>query len=351
MAVKGKPFASATLVALVAAFLFGSVVKPPPVDLRAFGSRLAVGLFADHVRSFSALEALLMVYLASYRGAMQESLLAQPRWIDELRTSGDLEVSSSGSRSRGMTMHGGPGGLRYYIDGNGEFHLVSVPDGGGPGADVVVGFGPLREAMSAVSKKPRSVALIDTGNGTTARVLGGGRRRTGTPERRGQGLEIRLGGVGRIGVSKGFALDGGGIVLTAEYGVFSPGNDVILWGLFVVFSLAILVAAGAGAALFGITIPGGGVMQGAGGGDDIVNEIDREIAGEETSGANSGSRGQEEGGEAPETERTEDAALSIDRELEETEAVPGGAAAAGAHGRAKGASGVLEQDGIKIKKS
>jgi hypothetical protein len=282
---------------------------------------------------------------------MQESLLAQPRWIDELRNSGDLEGSSSGSRSRGMTLHGGLGGLRYYIDGNGEFHLVSVPNGGGPGADVVVGFGPLQEAMSAVSKRPRSVTLVDTENGTTARVLGGGRGRTGTPERRGQGLEVRLGGVGRIGVSKGFALDGGGIVLTAEYGVFSPGNDAILWGLFVVFSLAILVVAGAGAAFFGISIPGGGVMQGTGGDDDIVNQIDREIAGEETTAAKAGSRRQEEGGEAPETERTENAALSIDRALEETEAVPGEAAETGAQGRMKGASGVLEQDGIKIKKS
>jgi hypothetical protein len=374
MAVKRKTFASAMLAALLAAFFFGSAFKPSPVDLKTVGARLAGTLFADHLKSFSALEDLLQVYLESYRGAMQESLLVQPRWLDELRNSGDLVGEVSGSRSQEMTLHGGRRGLRYYIDGKGAFHCVRALGGGKSRADVVIGFGPLQEAVNAMAKRPRSVALIDTVNGTTALVYGRERGWTGIPETSGSGTEIRLGRIGRIGVSRGFDLDGGGLVLVAEYGFPSPAKSVILWGLFVVFTLAILVVAGA--ALFGITIPGGGVMQGATGDSDIVNQIDREIAGAsrggpETAEVKTGSKVPEEGAETPETEQAEEAALSIDRGLEETEAVPGAAARAGGGRRRKAArddeaksghagsgyarsghaSDVLEQDGIKIKKS
>jgi hypothetical protein len=428
-AVRKRFFGSTLLLLSLGAFFPGYTLETRFVDPGSVRARVVNKLFADHLKSFAALEGLLEVYLTSFRGALQESLVVQSQWIDELKGSGDLAGEPSGSESGGTAagaavdgsrkgaaaggyfLHGAGKGLRFYIDGEGAFHFVSVFGGGKTRSDIVIGFDPLREAIAVMTKKPRGVVLLDEKNGTESHVYRRGRRKVGkwAPGDSPDGIDIRFSRIGSVRFVKGFSLDGDGLLLVSEYDILSVQSRFVLFGLFIVFTLAILVMVSTGASLFGGISAGGRKMSGKPAEDDIVGEIDREISagvfgpkrpeggketpvtevedagGEETEGAvasidsglekteraaapiDSGLEETEgaaasidlglektEGAAAPidlGLQKTEGAAASIELRFEETPAVPEETPRVVVRGRSKGRGKALENDGIIIKKS
>jgi hypothetical protein len=352
-AVRKLLFGSTLLFLLLGAFSFACALKLPSVDPGSMRARFVEKLFADHLKSFSALEGLLQVYLMSYKGALQESFVVQSRWIDELRGSGDLAGRGSGFTPGGLgkgapasrySLHGARGGLQYYIDRNGEFHFVSVRGGGKTRSDIMIGFDPLREALSGMAKKPRGVLLFDEKNGTGSPVYQRGRKEVGKGKQRysPDGIDVRFSRIGSVRFSKDFRLDGDALLLVTEYDFPSVESRFILFGLFIVFALAILVVVSTGASLFGGIALEGRKMYGKTGEDDIVNQIDREIS----AGVSASKRSEPERdtpvSEDKETEDKETEGKETEG-LEITEAV--------IEDRATGRGKTLENDGIIIKKS
>jgi hypothetical protein len=318
-----KLFLGPTLLFFVlGAFSPVRALKTPFVDPENLKARVVNTLFADHLRSFAALEGLLQVYLTSYRGALQESLVSQSRWIEELRGSGDLVGGTSDSYDLGnYFLHGTGKGLRFYIDEKGAFHFVSAPGRGKAHTDIVVGFDPLRDAMEGMAKKPRGVSFFDEKNGTISNVYRRGRGKIGKRAHgaTGDGVGVRFSRIGRVTLSKGIRLDGDRLFLVSEYDFPSVESRFILFGLFIVFALAILVVVSTGASLFGGISAGGRKMSGKSAEDDIISQIDREItAGVSAPKLPAVEKEAVSGLEDTGGEKSEEAVVSIDAELDAT---------------------------------
>jgi hypothetical protein len=118
-------------------------------------------------------------------------------------------------------------------------------------------------------------------------------------------------------LSKGIGLDGDGLLLVTEYDFPSVESRFMLFGLFIVFALAILVVVSTGASLIGGISAGGRKMSGETAEEDIVNQIDRAISAGISGpkppevGAEAVSGLEDAGGEEP-----GEAVASIDAELE-----------------------------------
>lgn len=253
-----------------------------------------------HVLSFNKLAGFTKLYLASYQGALQQVLVAQPRWIEELKAGSDLieaSVVAEPARSGGV-MNG-----RYYIDDRGRFHYAKgIADGAS--IDAVIGFDPLRAQVNRFGTKPSWVALYDGVNRTYAVVFRGGsarggegieakaiarasaRRAEGTPSG-GRGVEIGLTGLGKVRLVKPLELKGSDIILVSLYPLITPRSSFFLFGLCVISGLAVLLLINMG--IFGFSgrgwIPerGRSAERVKGMGDekkerDVVGEIDMEIA-------------------------------------------------------------------------
>jgi hypothetical protein len=301
----GKLLAAAALQAVV----LSNAPEAPGLELFPAGKALSAVrdkavpnvIPSGHVLSFNKLAGFTKLYLTSYQGALQQVLVAEPRWIEELKAGSDLvEASVVAEPGRSVGVVNG----RYYVDDRGRFHYVKVITNGGS-IDAVIGFGPLRAQVNRLGTKPSWVALYDGVNRTYAEVFRGGSarggegveakaiarasaRREGAALSGGRGVEIGLTGLGKVRLIKPLELKGSDIILVSLYPLITPKGSFFLFGLCVILGLAVLLLTTVGVFCFSsrgwVPARGRPAEKVKRMGDkkkelDVVGEIDMEIAG------------------------------------------------------------------------
>lgn len=254
---------------------------------------------SGQVLSFNKLAGFIKLYLASYQGALQQVLVSEPRWIEELKAGSDLiEASIVAEPARSGSVVNG----RYYIDDRGRLHYVKgIADGAS--IDAVIGFDPLRAQVNRFGTKPSWVALYDGVNRTYAVVFRGGSARggkgieakaiaqasvrwAGGAPSGGKGVEIGLTGLGKVRLVQPLELKGSDIILVSLYPLITPKGSFFLFGLCVISVLAVLLLIIMGIFRFSnrkwIPARGWSAERVKGMGDkkkelDVVGEIDMEI--------------------------------------------------------------------------